>query len=698
MASETVEPQTLTIYRLRENVRDFRDAIAPRHLAEVKDYPSGDPYEFGNLKARLYVKTVTPKRPDWVKYLTAFGELPEIQPSVRNSAVLIVQASPPLTTRDCFFALTFGFGRYLLRRDGYEPGYGLKTALSAMYPKERKAEWASARVRSVDTKTVAANTLHTRRQVDRRANFEYFGVDTQRDLLTSITGAPATSEEWGTRITGADHLRLATERGFEELGDLLAQIERTFDGKGYTVDFGWIEQFHLVSDSTTIENLEGQLLQMLREKNTDTLQLAPPMLVNWDEIAYFRLTGCEDRQYDLDLTCYLDALPEQEREDWTLETLRDTYTVRAVDAAGRVTHTWPLFRCISGELKMHDHTYLCHGGDFYSVAPDYIQRLDRYVNQMEETHYLADSPGDIGEGLYNELVAALTIVDQANHEDQRRAQRVLLDRRTVDLEGRTSPVEICDVLAKDEDEVLHFIHVKRKLSSSDLSHLFSQGYVSGDLLWASPEYRRDVLSKAEGFCSFEPGQRIPPNKCTVVYAIVADWGDRDVAQALPFFSKVNLRRHAEDLRRMGYRVNYERVQVQKEQPLKEEFALTDRYLETQTRRLGDRLRVVRDIAAETLSMAVPCAIVQPLVQFALKNLEPGAGTLTLTIEAKAEADKVRIRLVDQGKTRPQKWELASIWQKVKDRLHSKYNDAARLLTYKEQPEGALFTLEIPSVA
>jgi LytS/YehU family sensor histidine kinase len=107
---------------------------------------------------------------------------------------------------------------------------------------------------------------------------------------------------------------------------------------------------------------------------------------------------------------------------------------------------------------------------------------------------------------------------------------------------------------------------------------------------------------------------------------------------------------------------------------------------------------LRDIAAETLSVSVPCAIVQPLVQFALKNLEPGAGTLTLTIEAKAEADKVRIRLVDQGKPRPEKWELASIVQKVKDRLRSKYKDAARLVTYKEQPEGALFTLEIPSAA
>jgi hypothetical protein len=42
---------------------------------------------------------------------------------------------------------------------------------------------------------------------------------------------------------------------------------------------------------------------------------------------------------------------------------------------------------------------------------------------------------------------------------------------------------------------------------------------------------------------------------------VSQWGDRNLVQALPFFSKVNLRRHADDLRRMGYKVAFKRIDI-----------------------------------------------------------------------------------------------------------------------------------------
>jgi uncharacterized protein (TIGR04141 family) len=168
----------------------------------------------------------------------------------------------------------------------------------------------------------------------------------------------------------------------------------------------------------------------------------------------------------------------------------------------------------------------------------------------------------MNEGPYNELAAN----SSKNY--------LLLDKRTVRITTHTSPIEICDVLTHDN----HFIHVKRKLGSSSLSHLFSQGFVSGDLLLMSQEYREKVLSKiqeAEKLRAAQEGDPgfngrfatfsvagISPNDFEVVYAIIAKWDGRDLVEALPFFSKVNLRRFTEDLHRMGFKVSYKRIQVE----------------------------------------------------------------------------------------------------------------------------------------
>ena len=147
-----------------------------------------------------------------------------------------------------------------------------------------------------------------------------------------------------------------------------------------------------------------------------------------------------------------------------------------------------------------------------------------------------------------------------------------MSKRTVRLRSRTTAIEICDILSTQG----HFIHVKRKLNSSSLSHLFSQGLVSADLLLMSQEYRETVLQEVrtaerakragrDGAFSAMIRDGVQPGRLEVVYAVIAKWGDegkgkdRGIAEAMPFFSKVNLRRCATDLKRMGYSVSYKRI-------------------------------------------------------------------------------------------------------------------------------------------
>ena len=80
-----------------------------------------------------------------------------------------------------------------------------------------------------------------------------------------------------------------------------------------------------------------------------------------------------------------------------------------------------------------------------------------------------DSHSEIAEGEYNAIAAKV-------------GQRVLMDKQTVTIPGKTSAIEVCDVLTDNRQ----LIHVKRKFSSNALSHLFGQGTSHQNYCSAAP--------------------------------------------------------------------------------------------------------------------------------------------------------------------------------------------------------------------
>lgn len=110
---------------------------------------------------------------------------------------------------------------------------------------------------------------------------------------------------------------------------------------------------------------------------------------------------------------------------------------------------------------------------------------------------------------------------------------LLLDKKTVYYGGRSSQVELCDILCKDGT----FIHVKHYQGSSTLSHLFNQGLVSARLIKSDPSFRKcaqGVIDKIEPNCFTLERDSVK----RVVYAIISKF---DTARPeIPFFSKVAL--------------------------------------------------------------------------------------------------------------------------------------------------------------
>lgn len=552
---------SLTIFRLSDEISDFEAAIRTGALATATIHtPRTDLFD-----SRLYVQAPEARLPAWLPLLQeGFGEGILMTPGAQNSAVLIIRVRRFRRWR--YFAVVFGSGRHILEPSAIQRRYGLKVALNAIYSSD-DPDTISARVRSVDAKTVAQNTLRTRRQANRDAAFEIFGLDVQRDLLNGVVGEPVDKVAWGNRISGADAVHLNVPVRFQDLGELCERIWSLGRRTDYRERFNFIDNVKIVDDPGLNASLQEELMGVLRD-DTSLMTLAPPELLDWDDIESFRFSIAREVEFPtLEVQDYVDVLSRRGLlEEIDIATLRK-HRVTAISSAGREEYSWSAFRCLSGEISLGGQTFILDEGNFYEVAAGYRESLDQYVAAIPECNVtLPDSHETAGseqsEGDYNELAA-----DASD-------QHLLLDKATVRVSRRTSPIEICDILTAKSQ----FIHVKRKLASSSLSHLFAQGYVSADLLLMNPEFRdvaKAAIAKAEenratdttdeGFrgrftnaVRFDPPN---PSKTEVVYAIIARWNGRSLAEALPFFSKVNLRRHADDLRRMGYRVTCKRIEI-----------------------------------------------------------------------------------------------------------------------------------------
>jgi uncharacterized protein (TIGR04141 family) len=576
--------QHLTVYHINDEfTKKCEDSFEPL-LRSLEDLDTFDLTEAVAFDAQLFVSIPEPSSPSWVDFLReGFDDIPEAQ-TQSPRAVLFLRI--PYEGKDEIFAFTFGHGRYLINPKSYDTNYGLRTALNAIYEQLKDVGPINpSRLRSVSARTIASNPIRTRRQADRKATFETFGIDIQRDLVNAVTGMPMNSEYWGTRMSGADSLSANPEVEFTELGEFCKQVTHIHKKETYKQEFEFIENLNTVTDEQLKEDLIRDLVETLVESPQE-ISLTVPEIIDFDKVANFGFSlykSKKDAQHrteekvqigdkfvdpdDADLS----VLREKQPESKLLEAITERWYMEAYSNQGEVEYSWPLINCLTREFTRDRHNYILSEGEFFEIGSSFLRQLNRFVRSLpKKKHSLVNCCGGISEEIYNKNAAG--------------AEETLLcmDRKTVriqDDQETTSSIEVCDLLTEGGC----FIHVKKNYGSSALSHLFAQGSVSADLLLRSTPYREATLqeikeqekgkkspAKSSGAPTYvgvfsklladdeDPArvkESINPRRFEIAYAIIDDWGNKSLVNGLPFFSKVNLRKHVEYLRRMGYKVS-----------------------------------------------------------------------------------------------------------------------------------------------
>jgi two-component system LytT family sensor kinase len=84
-------------------------------------------------------------------------------------------------------------------------------------------------------------------------------------------------------------------------------------------------------------------------------------------------------------------------------------------------------------------------------------------------------------------------------------------------------------------------------------------------------------------------------------------------------------------------------------PLSEELEFTDDYLDIEVVRFGEKLRVVKEIAEDTLDVVVPSMLLQPLIENSIKHgLEPRIGGGTVTLRSRIVEGRLLLEVEDDG--------------------------------------------------
>ncbi|HTW90274.1 MAG TPA: DUF6119 family protein [bacterium] len=482
---------------------------------------------------QLFIKRMPAKPPRWAKLFREHLD-------VKSLKVPSIAAAFVARTAGRWFVLTFGQGgRFLLRDDVHEDRFGLLCALNAVDQNT---------FRCVDVQSLDAIQSHKRIQAGQATTADQFGLDVEQDMLKAIVGTPL-NPGLGSRMTGSDALSVEVRADLSDLPHLLNEYRKKSEEDLSATEHQWVNNISLVRSAALIGDLEATLDAKLSAGDYEDAWLSIPEIIDWSSVVGFIFSGSHGAiRPDITMQGFLAAI----EPPVTLDLMRSRRVFCADTDHNCVFKSWPVLKCLYAEVDHQGGKYILNDGRWFRVAKDFVSRTDDAYSRLPLSKLTLPPYKGGGEGAYNESVA---VADPKRY--------VLLDdKKKIAHGGGHGQVEVCDLLTIDRE----LVHVKLYGKSSVFSHLFSQGFVSGQLIRTDSTFREKVRKQLAGpFADMFSGEGRPTD-FTIVYAIISEAPEG--RPRLPFFSRVNLNNTARLLKGFGYGVELLKI------PVLEEYAKT----------------------------------------------------------------------------------------------------------------------------
>lgn len=500
-------------------------------ISEDKCQGSLDVLIAGYDRGKLYFRSQDGIVPKWAQLFANAIGVSRIGTNSYVSAVF------QLSVAGRIFLLTFGQGgRFLIKDDVCEERFGLIVALNSV---------AKNSLRCIDKQSLDTIQSHSRIQSSKETTPDQFGLDVEQDILRAIVGAPR-DPNLGSRITGTDSLSVSVRMGLDDLPELLKLCKEQFEKELSDADFQWVNNISEVKNAySLISELDAKLVAKFINGEFSDLWLSIPGIIQWDLVKGFSYTNCKRVIYpDINLTSFLETLDDE--KSISLEILKSRRVWCADADHNQIFKSWNIYKCIYAEIDHDGQKYILNNGKWFYIKTDFVSKTNREFGSISLSKLnLPEYKGETEE-TYNKNIA-----------EQFPSKFALMDKKKIFHGGGSGQVEFCDLFSSDKE----LIHVKKYGQSTVFSHLFSQGFVSGQLLQLDDQFRKKVVEKLHDpfkkliNISSRPGDK----EFTIVFGIISDSKGKKIN--LPFFSRVNLNNAARMLKGFGYKVELLKINV-----------------------------------------------------------------------------------------------------------------------------------------
>lgn len=522
--------QRLTIYLAKKG---FYEA---EHLLDLENMKEPKPLNIYGTESIIYIQQTRPaKHPDWVNYIVSSQSdisYDDFSKCKSESAVIVVKIS------DCVFLISFGGGHHKVKKDFIERDFGLRVTLNSVDPDKLK---------SLDKSTYQDTPLNTRSQSSKEVDINSLNIDSELEILSTLTGK-SNVEIFGDTVTGKDCLTIVPPSTLNSLSEILLEALKRFHDK-LPKEFEWIDNISKVKDKSLCSVLELELDEHLADENrSEEFWIGEPELVDWTtQIGY--VFGRIKPKMEIHPTLVFDNLKKHlisQGEPLCCESLR-RLSIHIIKDNETSYDSWSAFNCLYAEVPHKSgEIYILRNGMWYLVNNTFVDSIDKALERILPYNIELPLYNHDREEKYNKFVC------------ESDTECYVLDKKLIHHGGRGSKFEFADILRSGTD----FIHVKYYRSSSTLSHLFAQAYVSLELFVSDSIFRsklNGVLPKEHRLS--EPTKRPDTQAYNVIYAIAIN---RDIPKKLPLFSKITLKNTMKSLENLGFTIFIAQVKVDPE--------------------------------------------------------------------------------------------------------------------------------------
>ncbi len=474
--------------------------------------PGSEPLADIKGVGKVYYNPSQTSSPSWMHSFFC-GQLGKASIFTSNARVVLIARVIPNGSDEKTFAITMGYGKYLLADDVIEDDFGIKVVMNTITPNS---------LRRINKINIGGNQKTSNEQLPLESDIDDFGFDIDRDLISTITGYSDDDDYVTGIMTGSDLLSLTAEVDVNNLPSFLCATYNRYISTEYKSYFSWIDHIRKVKDSKLIEELDAEIIRLINIESS-SVWMAVPEVIQWENIDGFKYAG-RDKHNDIDINKVKNSFHEGLSH---INQLKNK-TITAIRADnGDVYARWQAYKCLYGEVEFNGKAYCVNNGRWFCIDRDFVNQINHEYNTMPVSNreFLPHSASYKDENAYT--------LAYVNSDPE---HLLCMDARVIYYGGGQSKVELCDILTTDDT----FIHVKPYSSSATLSHLFNQAVVSAELLLGDPVFVGKANEKIKEYTS-NPEFFLDSNgpRPTIILAIISN--DDNPRPHLPFFSKVALR-------------------------------------------------------------------------------------------------------------------------------------------------------------